>query len=225
MVNSSLTLRGSLSQLQRHIARYYSNLQQRFEGNTLVSGMWATMGHDLQAQVENLKKMPASFWSSLKDQEGQLAQAAHVTLPTVEGPLRSCLEQTLALEEPVILKVYAPLIHRLRSDWTEMALDFYVLIKAHISRLAQSIQMFSGDPALSLRCVVLLQNFEKEVQGQVKIAPVKEKPQRRKARTKPTRVKIQAARTKRAVRAIDKISKRAKPLVQKIEIPRRRAQR
>src|SRR5512147_3025828 len=127
MSNSPPTLRGSLTQLQRAVAKYYSQLQQHFESNYLISGMWAAMGHDLQMQAESLKKLPPSFWQSLAGQEKDLVHAVHMSaLPNADRQvtsLRLCLGQTIEIEEPIILKVYAPLTRRLRLAWTELALD------------------------------------------------------------------------------------------------------
>jgi hypothetical protein len=231
MTSSPQTLRGYLSQLQKAVAKFYSQLQLRFEGNVLVSGMWAAMGAELQSQVDNLKKIPPSFWQALKKQEKELIRAATLVIPAVsEGSLRSCLAQVLDIEEPIILRVYAPLIQRLRSDWTELALDFYILVKAHIARLAQSIQLFSGDPALSLRCALLLQTFEREVQEHAEIAgplamthPQKATASKHAAETRKERAK--SAVSKKPALSLAKIAKRAKPLVRKVKLSGRRAQR
>ena len=75
MKNLPLRLRSPLSKLEKAIARFYLQLQQRFEGNSLVSESWAAMGSDLQAQAESLKKLPSSFWQSLKKQEKELVRA------------------------------------------------------------------------------------------------------------------------------------------------------
>jgi hypothetical protein len=223
MTSSPQTLRGALSQLQRAVAKSYAQVQQRFESNALVNSMWAAMGSELQLQVENLKKLPASFWQSLQHQEKELIQAAQFHVPQIsQGSLRACLEQTLDLEEPIILKIYAPLIHSLRISWTEHALDFYILVKAHIGRLAQSIQLFSGDPALSLRCAILLQSFEKEVQGREVTVAAKPKAVVQKSKPHP-KAKAQS-KPQKPVRALE-IPKRTKPLVRKIKITGRRAQR
>jgi hypothetical protein len=235
MTSPPLKLRGALSKLQRATAKYYSQLQQRFEGNNLVSETWAAMGHDLLAQVESLKKLPSSFWHSLKKQEKELARAAELILPQGTGKqvgtLQSCLARTLDLEEPVILRVCAPIIRRLRSNWTDFALDFYVVVKAHIARLARVIQTYSGDPGLSQRCAVLLLNLEKEVQELVEVEAISAKPVPRRATSArhsrkaagSRRAQIQAQ--KRPTRPLRKMPKHAKPLVKEIEISRRRARR
>jgi hypothetical protein len=228
MTSTPQTLRGTLSQLQRAVAKFYAHFQDRFEGNVLVRNMWASMRSELELQVENLKKLPGSFWLSLKQQERELANAAKISLPTVsQSSLRDCLAQMLDLEEPLILRVYAPLIHCLRIHWTEHALDFYILVKSHIARLSQSVQMFSGDPALSLRCAVLLQNFEKEVQEssapEITAARFSKAKSALKAKSSSKQVTPPKSEEKPA-RALE-ISKRAKPLVRKIKISNRRAQR
>jgi hypothetical protein len=235
MTSPPLRLRGALSKLQRATAKYYSQLQQRFEGNNLVSETWAAMGHDLLSQVESLRKLPPSFWQSLKKQEKELIRTAGLILSqdTREKPgtLQACLTQTLDLEEPVILKICAPIIRRLRSNWTDFALDFYVMVKAHIARLARLVQTYSGDPGLSRRCAILLLNLEKEVQEQVEVEEVSAKPVPRRATSArrsrkaavSRRTRIQAQDRPR--RSLRRMGKHAKPLVKKIEISQRRARR
>lgn len=228
-------LRGSLSQLQRAVAKFYFQLQQRFEGNVLVSSMWAAMSNDLQAQVESLSKLPPSFWQSLIKQEKELSNAVELIPPlngeNLAGSLRSHLARTVDIEEPIILNVYAQLIRRLRIEWTELALDFYVEVKAHLARVARSIQLYSGDPALIQRCAVLLQSFEKGVQWPAIIEEIPIKPGRKKA-AQPrhsgkatSRARGHASIKEAHVRSLDKISKRAKSRAQQIDISRRRAQR
>jgi len=228
-------LRSPLSKLEKAIARFYLQLQQRFEGNSLVSESWAEMGGDLQAHAESLKKLPSWFWLSLKKQEKELVRATRLILPA-EGikpasSLQACLVQMLDIEEPMILRVYAPLIRRLRTEWTERALDFYVMVKAHIARIARVVQAYSGDPAMSQRCAILFQEFEKGVQEPAVVEIRQKKPNRKKAAAARRVRKPAAARhpknaaARRRVRALEKLTKRAKPLVKKIEIAGRRARR
>jgi hypothetical protein len=232
-MNSALpTLRGSLSQLHRSVARYYAELQQRFEGNCLIREMWASMSRDQQAQLESLKKLPPSFWMALKDQEKDLVRTAEQLSPAGTDhqgiPLQTCLVQIIDLEEPIILKICAPLTRRLRSAWTELALDFYVMVKAHIARVAQSVQLFSGDPSLGQRCALLLQSFEKEVQEPPEIPAIRVKrPKKKPADARRTTAKTNrrhkpVARKREPLRSRVKIAKRAKPLVPKIKIRTRR---
>ena len=235
MKNLPLRLRSPLSKQEKAIARFYLQLRQRFEGNGLVSESWAAMGGDLQAHAESLKKLPSSFWQSLKKQEKELVRATGLILPREAikpaSSLQACLVQMLDIEEPIVLKVYAPLIRRLRSEWTERALDFYVMVKAHIARIARIVQAFSGDPAMSQRCATLFQDFEKGVQEPVVIEIKKKGPDRKKALAARHVRKMAAARpaklaaTRRRARVLEKLAKRAKPLVKKIEIGRRRARR
>ena len=235
MTNLSLKLRGSLSKLQLAASRFYALLQQRFEGNNLVSDSWAAMGSDLQAQSESLKKLPASFWESLRKKENELLRATQAILPesgdNVEGSLQLCLVRTLDIEEPMILRVYAPLIRRLRVEWTDRALDFYVMVKAHIAHLARLVQAYSGDPVLSQRCAILFHSFEKEVQEPEAVVIPLAKPARKgssrlqKAPRVPAKHRPRAAKEKPPARPLKTRSSRAKPLVKKIEISRRRARR
>ncbi len=235
MTTQLLSLRGSLGKLERNLAKIYSQLQERFAGNSLISGTWAAMGNDLHAQAESLRKLPHSFWESLKKQERELARAAESIVPPDAGKEHStfqvCLVKTLDLEEPVILKIYAPLIRSLRNDWTELAVDFYVMVKAHIVRVSRLIQSYSGDPTLSLRCATLLLNFEREVQERAEPAPApsRSKAKKRVAAKRGTKAapkrRVPMAAKARSVRSIDKIVKHPKPLVKKIDISRRRARR
>jgi hypothetical protein len=232
MKNLPLRLRTPLSKLEQAIAKFYLQLQQRFESNSLVSESWAAMGSDLQAQAESIKKLPPSFWQSLKKQEKELIRATGLILPNeankAETSLQSCLVQMLDIEEPMILKVYAPLIRRLRSEWTEKALDFYVMVQAHIARLARTVQAYSGDPGLSLRCAVLFHEFEKNVQEPAASEVPPTKPTRKKVAVSKSSKKAAASRhqkaavAKRRNRALDELSKRRKPLGKKIEIAGRR---
>lgn len=235
MTSQPLSLRGSLSKLERNVAKFYAQLQQRFEGNSLVSGTWAAMGSDLHAQAESLRKLPHYYWQSLKKEEKELARAAETILPPdagkSQGAFQLCLLQTLELEEPIILKVYTPLIRALRHDRTDLALDFYVMVKAHITRLARLIQSYSGDPTTGQRCTALLQSFEKEIQEQVQHVPATPKSKAKKPVAAKRIKRAAASRHARVAakaspaRSLDKIAKHPKPLVKKIEISRRSARR
>jgi hypothetical protein len=236
MTDSPLKFRISLSRLLRASAKYYLQLQQRFAANVLVSEIWGSMEQDLLAQAEGIKKLPSAFWLSLQEQEAELARAAESLYTGFSaeqgGTLTACLSRMFELEEPVILSIYAPLIRRLRTDWTEVALDFYVLVRARTIKLARLIQTYAGDPALSQRCAVLLVNLDKEVQEPPKIAmsrkgqvsqknadPVKRPVRAAAGRSKPATAEKSPARQR------DRVAKHAKPLVKEIGISRRRARR
>jgi hypothetical protein len=232
MTNSPIRLRGPLLKLQRARAKCYALLQQHFEGNLLISETWSVMARDLEAQAESLKKLPVSFWVALKKQEKELTRATELSLEVepngFAGSLRECLTQTLDLEEPIILRIYAPLIRTLRSVWSDRSVDFYVMVKAHIARIERLVMSYSGDPALGQRCAVLFQTFEKEVQEPAAIEAAPRKPVHRKAVS--SKKSGRPAAVRRAVVATTAkpsrvLAKRAKPLVNKIEIPRRRARR
>lgn len=236
MTNPPLKFRVSLSKLQRAAARYYLQLQQRFAVNGLVSEIWGSMGQDLLAQAEGIKKLPSAFWLSLQKREAELSRAAGSICTRFsaenDGTLTACLSRTFDLEEPIILSVYAPLIRRLRTDWTEVALDFYIIVRARIVKLARLIETYAGDPALCQRCAVLLVNLDKEVQEPSAVAVSRKgKASRKSAGPVKRPVKAAARRSKLAAsekssaRQRDRIAKRAKPLVKKIGITRRRARR
>jgi hypothetical protein len=194
------------------------------------------MGHDLLVQAESLKKLPSSFWHSLKKQEKELARQADLILSRYTrkevGTFQSCLARTLDWEEPIIIEVCAPIISRLRSNWTDFALDFYVMVKAHIARIARLIQTYSGDPYLSQRCAALLGNLEREIQGTVEVDKVpanavskRATSARRSRKAVRGRLARIPARKRPAARPLRKMPEHAKRLIKKIEISRRRARR
>ena len=235
MNNLTQRLRGPLSKVQKSIAKCYLQLQQRFEGNSLISDSWSAMGGDLQAHAESLRKLPSTFWQSLHKQEKELfaalesAQSSNSN--TLSGTLHACLTGALDLETPIILKVYAPLIRQLRMEWTDRATDFYVMVTAHLARLARLIHLYSGDPVLSQKCDLLFRDFEKEVQYPPSSTSREERSSKKRAaaskrKGKQVKSRLPRARTpKQKARSRVKMVKRAKPLVKKIEITRRRAQR
>jgi hypothetical protein len=237
---NSLTqrLRGSLSRVQKHIAKFYLHLQQRFEANSLISDNWAAMGSDLQVHAESVKKLPPTFWQSLTNQEKDIVAALEsvhaYNSKSLPGSLHSCLVLAVDLEEPITLKVYAPLIRQLRIAWTDRATDFYVMVRAHLARIARLIHLYSGDPVLEQKFDLLFQNFEKEVQypavaegredGRSKKLAAAGKRKGKPARSRQPRTRM----AKQKIRSRAKIAKRAKrtkPLVKKLEITRRRAHR
>ena len=236
MTNPPLTLRGSFSKLQRAVAKYYIQLQQRFGANSLISETWAAMGNDLLIEAESLKKLPPSFWQSLKKQEKELTRAAELILPPDAArsteTLHSYLVQTLDLEERIILEAYPPLIRRLRASWTDLALDFYVMVKAHVARVERLVRGYSGDPALSQRCALLVQNLERAFQEPVEAVVVRARATLKRPSSARHSGKAAASRraqvpiSKQPPRSIDKLPKHAaSPLVKKLKIPQRRARR
>lgn len=235
MNNLTQRLRNPLSKVQKSIAKCYLRLHKHFEENSIISESWAAMGGDLRAHADSLRKLPPTFWQSLRHVEKDLV----ATLKSVQnshsnalsGTLHSCLTQAVDIEEPLILKVYAPLIRQLRIAWTDRATDFYVMVSAHLARLARLIRLYSGDPVLGQKCDSLLQDFEKEVQYPPSIPGKEERTSKkrimagkRKGRLTKSRP-LRARAPKQKARSRVKLTKRAKPLIKKIEITRRRAQR
>lgn len=235
---------GPIGRLQKSSSRFYLQLAQRFRVNVLIHDTWAAMAHDMENQASSLKVLRPSFWKLLKKEEKTLLQAAiqakvlldrEISDHLTEWSLLVSCHHALQVEEPIILRVYAPIIYRLRTHWTERALDFYVMVNAHATRLMRLIQAFSGDPSLTQRCTELLLRFEKESQGPA-VEPVPKK--RGKAAKKRSRLPRSAARAgsrsrlhllRKPVRRLDKrgktLVKPNKRLVKTIGVRRSRAGR
>ena len=234
-----MNLLGSIKENQNTIVQLYLKLEHRFSENTLIRGLWNTMAHDVSQQINSLNALPQSFWNQLKqDRDNPPIEAAEVIRHQDVGneedkSLRSCFESALRLEEPTILKVYVPLIRRLRENLTAPALDFYIMVKAHLARIVRVTESFSGDPLIIQRSSQLLQTFEKEVQEPSHVEVVvparkKKKPQaahvaRQKEPVKKPRKVMQRSRVLQKRTTI--IRARAKHLVKKVSIQRRRARR
>ena len=167
-----MTLAGSIAKLQDLGLDFYSDLAQVFSANNLIHDTWVSMSQDLRQQIDSFQTLPHSFWKCIKDdEEAMLRESIQACLTSqqqsqaeADRTLQHRLARSLEFEEPLILKVYVPLIRRLRSEGSNQALDFYIVVKAHVARFLQLIRSFSGDPALIFRAASLLQTFEKEVQ-------------------------------------------------------------
>ncbi len=231
-----MNLHGSIKELQNNIVQLYLSLEQRFSENQLVRDLWAAMAHDVSQQIHSLDALPQSFWNQLKKEPDALlmaaAQSARHQIVDAEGDLslRLCLEQALQLEEPAILKIYVPLIRKLRENLTAPALDFYIVVKAHLARITRVTQSFAGDPVIIQRSNALLQTFEKEVQEQHAEARV---PHKAKAHATPVqhheepakKTKKTAAKSHPLAKRNKALHTRTKPVVKKVAIQRRRARR
>jgi hypothetical protein len=211
-------------------------LEQRFSENQLIRELWGAMAHDVSQQIASLDALPPSFWNELrKDQDGLSIKAAeseqHQVIDNEEvNSLRACFDHALRLEEPTILKVYVPLIRRLRENLTAPALDFYIMVKAHLARITRVTEAFSGDPLAIQRSNLLLQTFEKEVQEphvEVRVLDGNKAHADRVSRPKePVKKSRQPAAKERPLAKRAKIlHSRAKPLVKKVGLQRRRAGR
>jgi hypothetical protein len=173
-----MPLLGSITKLQHLGQEFYAGLAEIFAANTLIRETWTAMSQDLERQTASLQKLPHSFWSRLKEEQQELREAAqsschpgHLAQEPDHSLARS-LAKTLDFEEPLILRLYVPLIRHLRSEGSGQVLDLYIMVKAHISRLQQVIRSFSGDPVANQRVASLIQTFEKEVQAPQEAAVV-----------------------------------------------------
>jgi hypothetical protein len=176
-----MNLHGSTTEIQNTLVQLYLKLEQRFNENALIRELWSGMAHDILQQMASLKSFPSSFWLQLsKDQDGKMdpeIQKAKLQINenTEDLPLKQCFETALRFEEPIILKIYVPIIRSLRKNWTITALDFYIMVKAHLARIIRVTESFSGDPITIQRSNLLQQSFEKEVQTPQEIVKPPEK--------------------------------------------------
>jgi hypothetical protein len=234
-----MSLQGSISDLQKTLEKLYLQLEQRFNENQIIRNLWTTMAHDIVQQKHSMSLIPNSFWNKLKDGKEGFPESVSAILRQnidnkVDSSLQSCFDHALFFEEPIVSKVYVPVIRKLREDWTNQALDFYIMVKSHLARIARVTQAFAGDPETIRRSSLLLQNFEKEVQEPKVVAL---KPAASKASSKkPDRSQKTKPAPKLKKKALPKLAKSlskrgkshrpaTKPLVKKISLPRRRARR
>jgi hypothetical protein len=233
-----MNLHGSIKELQNTIVQLYLKSEQRFSENSLIRELWSTMAHDVSQQISSMNALPHSFWNLLKQESRGLSAdtADGIRRQHIENEedfsLKSCFELVLQFEEPTILKIYIPLIRKLREDLTTPALDFYIMVKAHLARIARVTQSFSGDPVIIQRANLLLQTFEKEVQEPLHIEVVV--PARKKAHAAPPPAKSKEIEKKprKAAKQTGSLQKRAKilharpkRLVKKVSLQRQRARR
>src|SRR5262245_25978932 len=231
-----------IAKLQHSGAGLYLRLAERFAGNAVIRDTWTAMASDLDQQTLSLKSLRPAFWKLLEKQEKELLQAiSEIAAPASNGPLdpidwtlQASFTRTLDFEERFALKVYAPIVYRLREQ-SSGPLDFYVIVHAHLTRLSRLIQPFSGDPVLIQRCLNLVQQFEKEAQGpkpeipllrakgKKKAAARRQRPVSRPAR----RVTARPAPKRRAQarsapkRRVAAPRRRAKPLAKNVKLARR----
>ena len=183
-----MNLHGSIADLQKAAIQLYLKLQKRFKDNALIRELWESMAGDVSQQGDSLKALPPSFWNQLQKEQGELLQAtiAYVRLQVTDNikdiPLKGCIESALQFEEPTILKICIPIIRSLREDPENPALDFYIMVKAHLARISRMTASFSGDPVIIQRSSLLLQTFEREIQEPpVEVIIPKAKPRARKS--------------------------------------------
>jgi hypothetical protein len=231
-----MNLHNSITELQNVGVRTYLNISHYFRENNVIRELWSAMAHDVSQQIVSLNELPSSFWIRLKKEQDGLSGAISSISPseeverTQDQSLRTCFQLALDYEEPMILKVYVPLIRNLRNNWTNQALDFYIMVKSHLARISRVTQSFSGDPLIIQRSNLLLQNFEKEVQVPQVLHGIS-RPEKRIQTDRPVRAKT-AKEKPQAILRRTPLVKRAKalpghvkPLVDKVSLRRRRAQR
>lgn len=171
MISPQTKLKASLLKLQKKQARTYFDISERFRENSLVCEKWRAIGTGLERQAEVLKALPLSFWKGLDGREARsLLKAVEAARDSAragileQDSLRQCFINRLDFEEPVILGIYAPILRNLKANWTDRALDWYVLVRSHLTRLIQLIEPFCGDPALAHRCALLVERFDQALQ-------------------------------------------------------------
>jgi len=234
-----MNLHGSITDLQKRVSQLYLKIGQRFSENSLIRELWSAMEHDLSQQLHSLNALPASFWNQLiKRQDGLIesigsAKKFQVDDSKEDLSLKICFERALSVEEPTILKIYVPIIRSLRENWTDQVLDFYIMVKAHLARIMRVTQAFSGDPLIIQRSNLLLQNFEKEVQGPPPAPPkrVAAKAKAKVSQPVPSKKKVQKRhphapkRARSLVKRVKIRPARTKPLINKVSLSRSRARR
>ena len=229
-----MNLQVSITEFQDTLARLYLELEHRFKENQLIGDLWSAMAHDVTQQKRSMGLIPPSLWHKLKEEHDGWSEAISESTQQQaaekkeDQSLKGCFERALLFEEPATLKIYVPIIRKLRENWTDQALDFYIMVKSHLARITRVTQSFAGDPILVQRSNLLLKRFEKEVQvPQVEV----EHPARRAHRAPPAQEK-HAAKPKKMVQKTSAMAKHAqshhsrnKPLVEKINLQRRRRAR
>lgn len=243
-----MNLRSPITKLQKRGARFYLLLVERFSENSLIRDTWTAMAQDLGQQIDSLRALRPSFWKLLKrERKSLLVEMKEITFLLDQSrsdhlsqwSMKTCFTRTLDFEERLMLKVYSPVIYKLRTEWNDRAVNFYVLVNAHLTRLIRLIQPSSGDPTLIQRCTNLREQFEKESQGPVpelvwkkKIA--KRKPVRVRRLVRPAlkgvrklriRRRVTTSRSRGMVKRAKALVKRSKPLVKRISVSRRRVRR
>jgi hypothetical protein len=238
-----MSLKGAFARVQKAGSQFYLKLAEFFEENALIRETWVAMAQDVEQQAASLEVLPKRFWIAFKKNEEALLVAVRscAALEAIDKKddrsLHACFARTLNLEEPLILNTYVPLIRLLRTEWFDHGLDFYVMVKSHVARITRIIQPFSVDPILLQRVQNLQQRFELEVQAPIiPAAPPKKKLLRkqkvhasRSAAARKPRKAMAASRAAKHPLSLRKrvpaLAKRAKPMVAKLDIARRRARR
>lgn len=243
MISPQTKLKALLLKLHKKQARLYLDISERFRENSLVCEKWRAIGTGLERQAEVLKALPLSFWKALDRREARsLLKAVEAALDSdragilKQDPLQQCFIKCLDFEEPVILEIYAPVLRNLKAHWTDQALDWYVLVRSHLTRLIQLIEPFCGEPGLARRCALLFERFEQALQQPPAQAEAKQgragalrktrKPARRAPASAAAGASKRAGASKTVARrealrpAKHRIPKSPKPLIGKVRVRR-----
>ena len=164
-----MNLLGTIVERQNSLQQLYRKLEKRFEENNVVRTLWRDMADDVSLQIQSLKSLPSPFWNQLKNApdagfESVIKGISFPAADVTDISLRDGFELSLQMAEPVVLKIYARVVRSLRKNSTAPALNFYILVKAYVARLARTTHSFAGDPPLIQRAQLLMQGFEREVQ-------------------------------------------------------------
>ena len=218
-----MSLYGSIKEVQNNIEKLYLNLEQRFNENKLIRDLWSQMAKNVSQQVHSLHDLPKSFWIRFKKDQVELIEKIKTDIKPqsfeIEGDisLSDSIDKAIQSEEAIILKIYVPLIRNLRKNWTGQALNFYIMVKAHIVRIKRVAEAFSGDPIVMRHAALLFQKFEKEIQEpEVEIiqkikSASKSKPASRGKKTEKPRPKTLAkSKTKKKLKAEAKLKSKTK---------------
>jgi hypothetical protein len=230
-----MSLQGFIGKLQNSCARMYLGLAKSFVENGLFRETLASLAQDKEEQAKCLKALPSKYWNRYKKEKALFA-AVKECMALLQKPenepdrsMQHILSRAFDFEEPIILGIYAPLIRDLRTEWKDHTLDFYILTKAHVVRLARIAQSFSGNPVIIQRSMTLQENFEKAVQAP-DLSLLQENSQTRLKRTakkpkaaQPTHKVKHALKTRPLADRAKVIPKHAKPTLKKISLARRRA--
>ena len=164
-----MKLSGAIVEHQNSLLRLYRKLEERFEENSVIQTLWRDMADDISLQIQSIQSFPPSLWNRFKNVQDDDFESAIKSVPSPPADvanisLRDGFEISLQLAEPVVLKIYARVIRLLRENSTAPALNFYILVKTYVTRLARTAESFAGDPLLIRRAQSLMLELEKGIQ-------------------------------------------------------------
>ncbi len=230
-----MNLQGSLSKLLKSGSIFYQERAKLFDHNPVIREAWVLLAQDMDQQAAGLRGLSTPFWKEIQALHPDLIHEVRACLASTprkktDGSvsLQDALNRALSCEEPVILRVFVPVIRKLRASWTGRALDFYVIVKAHVTHLNRLVRTYCGDPVSHRRAATLLESFEKDVQRPEVVKTAKARKSSRSARStrksKKT-LKIRSLRPSRRKPSVTRVRSVSKPVVRKVSLGRRRARR